>query len=174
MVTTKYILASRNRFFHLFVLCIVLLLFSASANAQVQPPKPIKVTTFQNLSFGAFFQGVAGGSVIIYPSGSRAVTGDVIQASLGYSYYPAIFEVEANPGSQIIIQKGPDVLLSGSNSGTMTLHIGDTDPVSPFVNSTTPPGRTQVRVGATLLVGSPLANPVGAYNGTFTITFIQQ
>jgi hypothetical protein len=153
---------------------IALMLSARTGMGQEQPPTPMKVTTFQNLSFGAFFQGVAGGSVIIYPSGSRAVTGDIIQASLGYSYYPAIFEIEANPGSQIVIQKGPDVLLSGSNSGTMTLHIGDTDPVSPFVNSTTPPGRTQVRVGATLLVGSPLANPVGAYNGAFMITFIQQ
>jgi hypothetical protein len=145
-----------------------------SAQAQEQPPKPMKVTTFQNLSFGAFFQGVAGGSVIIYPNGSRSVTGDIIQASLGFSYFPAIFEVEANLGSLVVIQKGPDVLLAGSNGGSMTLHLGNTDPSSPFINTLTPPGKTQVRVGATLLVGSPLANPVGSYSGSFMITFIQQ
>ena len=154
------------------ILLVVFLCFQAQA--QENPPKPIKVTTFQNLSFGAFFQGVAGGSVIIYPNGSRSVTGDVIQASLGFSYYPAIFEVEANPGSLIIIQKGPDVLLPGSNGGSMTLHLGDTDPTSPFINTLRPPGKTQVRVGATLLVGSPLANPVGSYSGSFLVTFIQQ
>jgi len=153
---------------------LLMIFFCLPAHAQEHPPKPIKVTTFQNLSFGAFFQGVAGGSVIIYPNGSRSVTGDVIQASLGFSYYPAIFEVEANPGSLMIIQKGPDVLLPGSNGGSMTLHIGDTDPASPFINTLTPPGKTQVRVGATLLVGSPLANPVGSYSGSFLITFIQQ
>ena len=153
---------------------LVMLFLYFPAQAQEHPPQPIKLTTFQNLSFGAFFQGMAGGSVIIYPNGSRSVTGDVIQASLGFSYYPAIFEVEANPGSLLIIQKGPDVLLPGSNGGSMTLHIGDTDPASPFINTLTPPGKTQVRVGATLLVGSPLANPVGSYSGSFLITLIQQ
>ena len=74
----------------------------------------------------------------------------------------------------MVIQKGPDVLLTGSNGGSLTLHIGDTSPTSPFINTYTPPGKTQVRVGATLLVGSPLANTVGSYNGTFLITFIQQ
>jgi hypothetical protein len=153
---------------------LLLLFCYLPAHAQEHPPKPFKVTTFQNLSFGAFFQGLVGGSVIIYPNGSRSVTGDIIQASLGFSYYPAIFEVEASPGSLLIIQKGPDVLLPGSNGGSMTLHISDTDPASPFINTLTPPGRTQVRVGATLLVGSPLANPVGSYSGSFLVTFIQQ
>ncbi len=156
------------------MICGSLLFLYFPAHAQEHPPKPIKVTTFQNLSFGAFFQGVVGGSVIIYPNGSRSVTGDVIQASLGFSYFAAIFEVEANPGSLLVIQKGPDILLPGSNGGSMTLHIGDTDPVSPFINTLTPPGKTQVRVGATLLVGSPLANPVGSYSGSFLVTFIQQ
>ena len=153
---------------------LLILFLYFPVHAQEHPPQPFKVTTFQNLSFGAFFQGVAGGTVIIYPNGSRSVTGDVIQASLGFSYYAAIFEVEASPGSLLVIQKGPDILLPGSNGGSMTLHIGDTDPVSPFINTSTPPGRTQVRVGATLLVGSPLANPVGAYSGSFMVTFIQQ
>jgi hypothetical protein len=153
---------------------LLMLLLSFPGQAQEHPPKPIKVTTFQNLCFGAFFQSLAGGSVIIYPNGTRSVTGDVIQASLGFSYYPAIFEVEANPGALIVIQKGPDVSLMGSNGGSMTLHLGDTDPASPFINTLAPPGKTQVRVGATLLVGSPLANPVGSYSGSFYITFIQQ
>ena len=159
-----------------FAVCVcIIFLFSAHPlTAQEPPPKPIRVTTFQNLSFGAFFQGVAGGNVIIYPNGSRSVTGDVIQANLGFTYFPAIFEVEANPGALLVIQKGPDVQLPGSNGGSMTLHIGDTDPESPFINTLTPPGRTQIRVGATLIVGSPLANPVGSYSGTFLITIIQQ
>lgn len=174
MITSKSPLSRWWKVIRLACLSLFVLFIYLSAHAQEHPPKPIKVTTFQNLSFGAFFQGVAGGTVIIYPNGSRSVTGDVIQASLGFSYFAAIFEVEANPGALLVIQKGPDVLLPGSNGGSMTLHIGDTDPVSPFVNTLTPPGKTQVRVGATLLVGSPLANPVGSYSGNFLITFIQQ
>jgi hypothetical protein len=174
MIKSRSILSLWYKIARLVCLSLLILVIYLPAHAQEHPPQPIKVTTFQNLSFGAFFQGLAGGSVIIYPNGSRSVTGDVIQASLGFSYYPAIFEVEANPGSLIVIQKGPDVLLPGSNGGSMTLHLTDTDPSSPFINTLTPPGRTQVRVGATLLVGSPLANPVGAYSGSFMITFIQQ
>ena len=64
---------------------LIILVLSIPVRAQEHPPKPIKVTTFQNLSFGAFFQGVAGGTVIIYANGSRSVTGDIIQASLGFS-----------------------------------------------------------------------------------------
>ena len=174
MITSRSISMPWRKVAHLICTGLILLAFCIQVHAQEHPPKPIKVTTFQNLCFGAFFQGLAGGTVIIYPNGSRSVTGDVIQASLGFSYYPAIFEVEANPGALLVIQKGPDVLLPGSNGGSMTLHLSDTDPVSPFINTLTPPGKTQVRVGATLLVGSPLANPVGSYSGTFLITIIQQ
>lgn len=156
------------------LLVAVFLLCWSEMKAQEDPPRPISVTTFQNLSFGAIIQGFSGGSVIIYPSGSRSVTGDLIQANLGYAYYPAIFEVGANLGTLVTILNGPDVVLSGSNGGTMTLHIGETDPPSPFINTLTPPGLTQVRVGGTLYVGNALANPAGSYSGSFFITFIQE
>jgi len=135
------------------------LLFSSEVSAQEDPPRPITVTTFQNLSFGAIIQGYAGGNVIIYPDGSRSVTGDIIQANLGYAYYPAIFEVGANLGTLVTILNGPDVILTGSNGGTLTLRLGESDPPSPYVNTMTPPGLTQVRIGGTLLVGNSLANP---------------
>lgn len=152
----------------------LLLLFVFTVNAQEEPPRPMQVTTFQNLSFGAIIQGFNGGSVIIYPNGSRSVTGDIIQANLGYAYYPAIFEVGANLGTLVTVLNGPDVVLTGSNGGTLTMHLGDSDPPSPFVNTLTPPGLTQVRIGGTLYVGNALANPAGSYSGTFQVTFIQE
>ncbi|MBK7028241.1 MAG: DUF4402 domain-containing protein [Bacteroidales bacterium] len=111
---------------------------------------------------------------MIYPSGSRSVTGDILQANLGYAYYPAIFEVGANLGTLVTVLNGPDIVLTGSNGGSMILHLGETDPPSPFINTLTPPGLTQVRVGGTLYVGNALANPAGSYSGTFFITFIQE
>ncbi|SFD78673.1 protein of unknown function [Chitinophaga sp. CF118] len=157
---------------------VFILLFSTQLKirAQQPPPNPISVyvNPLQGLIFGAFFQGISGGTVIIYPDGSRAVTGDVVQANLGFSFSPAIFEVEANPGTLISIMNGSDVLLTGSNGGSMTLHIGAASTGTPFITTVTPPARTQVRIGGTLTVGSPLANPAGAYNGTFSITFIQE
>lgn len=156
--------------------CATLFLCSVNAFGQQKPPRPITiyVNPAQGLSFGAFVQGSSGGSVIIYPNGSRSVTGSVIQVNLGYSFSPAIFEVDAEPGTVITIVNGPDISLGGSNGGSMSMHIGTSSLVSPFIATAVSPSRTQLRIGGTLSVGNPLANPPGNYNGTFLVTFIQQ
>jgi len=147
-----------------------------SVNAQPPPPRPISiyVNPAQGLIFGAFFQGVSGGTVVVYPDGSRAVTGSLVQANLGYPYSPAIFEVDANQGTVVSIMNGPDVTLTGSNGGTLGLHIGAASTGAVFITTAAPPSRTQVRIGGTLTVGNALANPSGNYSGTFSVTFIQQ
>ena len=159
----------------LTILCgFIFLLPGLGSHAQPKPPSPIKLYTIQSMNFGAFYQGFSGGTIIIYANGSRSSTGDVHPVSLGFSFYPAIFEVDAIAGTIITITNGPDVTLSGSNGGSMTLHLGDASPVSPFITSAAPSGRNQVRIGGILTVGNPGANPVGAYNGTFTVIFNQQ
>ncbi|UZJ63899.1 DUF4402 domain-containing protein [Sphingobacterium sp. KU25419] len=132
-----------------------------SVYGQEPPPRPlvIYVNPAQGLIFGAFFQGNSGGTVIIYPDGSRSVTGSIIQANLGFLFSPAIFEVDATPGTLISILNGPDVALSGSNGGFVLLHVGASSTGSPFITTATPPIRTQVRVGGTLTVGAPWLTP---------------
>jgi hypothetical protein len=153
----------------LVVLTWILLGFTASA--QEEPPRPLQVSTFQNLSFGAIIQGNSGGTVTIDPQGSRSSTGDIILANQGHSYYPAIFEIDALPGSIINIDfGGPTVLSMGSWS--MSMQINSSLPHSPFIN--TKSTNSEVRIGGTLTVGNHLANPAGDYLGFFTITFIQQ
>lgn len=156
----------------------IILLSSTSLVTQAQqpPPRPIAiyVNPLQGLIFGAFYQGISGGTVIIYPDGSRSVTGSVVQASLGFPFSPGIIEVDANAGTLITIMNGPDVMLTGSNGGFMMLHIGTASTGSPFIATAVSPARTQVRIGGTLTVGGPLANPPGAYSGLFSITFIQE
>jgi hypothetical protein len=144
--------------------------------AQQLPPGPIAVyaNPGQGLMFGAFYEGISGGTVIIYPNGSRAVTGSVVQANLGFTFAPAGFSITANPGTLVTILNGPDVTLTGSNGGSLSLHIGTSSTGSPFITTAIPPAQTQVLIGGTLTVGSPLANPAGAYNGVFSVTFIQQ
>jgi len=132
----------------------------------------LSVYTVQNLSFGAFFQGTTGGTVSVSHDGSRTVSGDIIGADLGFSYYPAIIEVEIAAPSTISILNGSDVSLTGSNGGSMTLSIDDSDAGTPFNTTAEPPARTTVRVGASLTVGTPVANPAGNYSGTFEVTFI--
>lgn len=158
-----------------YVFSIVTLFFiSFSVHAQEDPPRPMQVTTFQNLSFGAFIQGNTGGQVVVDPIGSRSLTGDLIPVFLGYQVYPAIFEVEALPGSIITIINGPDVVLTGNHGGTLHLHLGASIPSSPFINTINPPFKTQIRIGGTLTVGTMLNNPSGDYIGYFSVTFVQQ
>jgi hypothetical protein len=172
----KSMLMFRRKEIRLFLYVSTLLGCSFYVNAQPPPPRPITifVNPAQGLIFGAFFQGASGGTVIVYPDGSRAVTGSLVLANLGYPYSPAIFEVDANVGTAVSIMNGPDVTLTGSNGGSVSLHIGTASTGSSFVTTAVSPSRTQVRIGGTLTAGNPLANPSGNYSGTFSVTFIQQ
>lgn len=158
------------------VILSVVLLFSLSEKgiAQEPPPRPVEVTVVNNLGFGAFTHGAAGGTITVTATGSRSATGTVIPLNLGFSFSAAVFRLVANPGTLITILNGPPVSLPGSNGGSMTLTTGATDPASPFVIATTPPAYTTMTIGGTLTVGNSGSNPPGSYSGTFDITFIQE
>jgi len=163
----------KQKFITLMICGTILLLIShMSAFAQEQPPKPIKVTVdlVQNLNFGTFCYGNGSGTtVIIYSDGARSFTGNIILLSSSFS--AALYDIEAIPGTLITISNGPDAILTGSNGGSMILHIGDTFPMSPFIATGV---HTAVTIGGTLTVGTSGANPSGIYGGTFSVTFIQQ
>ena len=158
------------------VLCCITMLSFAQNPTDSLPGDPgaIYVFTTQNLKFGTFTQGGTGGTISIATDGSRSVTGSIIGLNQGNTYFQAIIDVEAPPGSLISITNGADVVLTGSNGGTVTLHIGNSDPGSPFGTTIPPPGRTQVSIGGTLTVGTPASAPPGNYSGTFSITFNQE
>jgi len=134
-------------------------------------PGGITVYNVQNMSFGAFSHGNSGGSIIISNSGSRSVTGDVVPLNLGSLYFHSIFDIDAPFGSIVSIQNGSDATLTGSNGGSMSMSLGNSDPGSPFIVTVSQPTRTAVNIGGTLTVGTPVANPPGTYTGTFYITF---
>jgi Domain of unknown function (DUF4402) len=159
-------------------LVIVLGFMCNSAFAQTDPtdslpgdPGALTIYTVQNMSFGAFSIGNSGGSVIISNSGTRSVTGDVLGLNMGAPYFNAIFDVSGPQGAIVSILNGSDVTLTGSNGGSMLMHIGNSNPASPFIITVAQPARTQVNIGGTLTVGNTAANPPGTYNGTFYITF---
>lgn len=163
------------------LLAIMLCFFSMVASAQGNPtdslpgdPGALSVYTVQNLNFGAFSNGPAGGTVVISNSGMRSVTGDVVQLNMGINFFQSVFEIDTPEGSIISILNGSNAVLTGSNGGTMTMQIGDSDPPSPFVTVIPQPGRTQVSIGGSITVGSAAANPPGKYTGTFYITFNQE
>jgi len=164
------------RMHYQLIILLVILMFALFQELQAQepPPRPVVVTVTQNLGFGAFTQGGIGGSVIINTDGSRSSAGDVILLNLGYSFSAALYNVVGNPGTVVSLLISPDFSLPGSNGGSMNLHIGNTNPLSPFVITTVPPVYTELYVGGTLTVGNPLLNPPGSYSGTFDITFVQE
>ncbi len=167
---------SRINKFTIFSLCriLIFLFIQLSVIGQPHPPRPLQVFTVKDINFGAFCQGISGGTVIISSSGFRSTTGDIQQLNLGYQFYPAIFEIEALPGTIISITYGGNAIMTGSNGGTLTMQPGGSNPQSPFGTTINPPGRTQITVGGTLIVGNPNANPPGSYSGTFTVVFNQE
>lgn len=147
---------------------------SVKVYGQEKPPRPITVTVHlvQNLSFGTFYQGSTGGSVIISPTGSRSSTGDIVLLTGAFS--EGLFDVVGNPGTIVSLLDGPDGTLNGSNGGTLTVNIRNTDMLHPFIITTVPPSATVLSIGGTLYVGTPPGNPPGIYSGTFTLTFVQE
>lgn len=167
-----------SRFFLTSVILwsFLLIMTTSMVHGQEQPPRPLTVTVSlsQNLNFGAFYHGISGGSVIIYNDGSRSSTGDVVLLTMGYTFSTGLYDVVANPGTLVSILNGPNAILTGSNGGSMILQIGESDPLSPFIITTTPPTSTQLRIGGTLFIGNPITNPPGNYGGTFDVTFVQE
>ncbi len=156
-----------------FCIFIATLLFSISTSAQEQPPRPITVTvsTAQHLSFGTFIQSGAFGTVTVDVNSIRSATGSIIIPGMYSIVTPALFLVDAEPGTLITIVNGTTTSLLGSNGGTLSLAIDGSKPSSPFITTNK---ITDVLIGGTLTVGPLGANPPGIYSGTFVITFVQQ
>ncbi len=142
--------------------------------SQEMPPRPVSVSLNQNLSFGAFYPGVSGGTVTITSTGVRFAIGSVILVEMGYLYFPAVFLLEGNPGTIVHLLNGPDATLTGSNGGSMTLHLGESTPGDPIIINAAPPDNMQIKLGGVLEVGNQLSNPPGYYNGVFSLMFIQE
>ena len=143
------------------------------AFSQEQPPKPIAVTVSvsQHLNFGTIIpNGAGGGSVTVDFTGLRTYTGQIILPATGSFSSPALFQITALPGTLITIVNGLPATLSAPG-GTLLMTIGPSSTGTPFITTGT---TTDVFIGGTLTVGSLIANPAGAYSGTFNVTFVQQ
>ena len=154
-----------------FCLLVCMLAFALHTEAQEKPPRPINVTVSiaRHLSFGSIIPTGTSGTVTVDCNGIISSGGNVILLSSTTS--AALFLVDAEPGTLITIQNGPNINLTGSNGGTLSLQLGESSTRSPFITRSP---TTEVSIGGTLTIGSLGANPAGAYSGTFTVTFIQQ
>lgn len=137
------------------------------------PPNQMEVYGVQQLNFGSFTTGTSGGTVVISPEGFRSSTSTVIL--MGGNFNQAIFEIKLIPGRLVQIILGPQVPLNRiGGGGSMNMQVGPSDKGGSFVTSGGHPFFNPVKVGGTLYVGSTAANPAGAYEGQFSVTFIQE
>jgi len=169
IMINQHILIHYRRYIIPVIMALFFTICHSEAYAQEHPPKPIIITLSTNLEFGTFFHGAIGGEVIIGSDGSRSTTGDVYL--VGFASSPLAFFIDSNPGTIISMIPVPPVTLTGSAGGSMTMNLGATDPVLPFV-TTTP--TTSLIFGGTLTVSNSLANPPGNYSGVFFVTFNQE
>ncbi|QQL49132.1 DUF4402 domain-containing protein [Mucilaginibacter ginkgonis] len=167
------IIPTKNVALATITFCMLMLCALISFAQPQKPPRPIKVTigNAQGLQFGAFSQTGSGGTVQVTSTGSRSSSGSIILLNLGYTYAPAIYNIDSEPGVVVTIVNGSDVTLTGSGGGTMSLHLGSSTPTSPFVVPRTP-SPYPVYIGGTLTVNT--GSVPGNYTGSFNITFVQQ
>jgi hypothetical protein len=154
------------------MLVIALQINPASLSAQVNPPRPIvfSVSPVQNINFGSFaIIGSGGGTVTISNTGIRTCTGDIFL--VGNDYNEGIFALEVFTGTDLYMMNGLSVTLTGSNSGSMEMTLGATDPEMP-IKTTSP--TTVFHIGGTLVVQPVGNNPPGEYNGTYEIIINHQ
>lgn len=145
----------------------------SSQTTPFPPPRQIQVFNAQGLSFGSFYTGGTGGTVMVSPTGVRTSTGSVVL--VGGMTQAAMFIVELLPGRLVNIMLGSDVTLNRvGGGGSMIMSIGPTDKGTSFVTSGGHPFRNPVMVGGTLFVGNNSSNPPGNYEGNFSVTFIQE
>lgn len=133
----------------------------------------VSVVVVQDINFGAFFNGPAGGSITVTNEGMRKVSGDVMPAYL-HSWSPVVLSVQAAPGTIITLLNESDIQLTGSKGGSMSLSLGEPDRGSSFVISGHEQQDTQLRIGGTLTVEGAQSLPSGDYGGEFSITFFYQ
>ncbi len=174
-MVNKKIIGMYTDWYRFLITVLFLLSTTKFLNAQEPPPRPIRITpTAQILSFGAFYHGISGGTVTVFPDNSRLASGDVVLLNLGYTVTAARFEVHAHPGTVIAILNGPPTSLTGTPSGSMQLTVGSSYPASPFVSNVHFNVSIYLDVGGILNVGNTAANPPGSYTGTFNITLVRE
>jgi hypothetical protein len=169
-----------NRF--ILLICIQLLLALKVAMGQTPPSLPDRTGTLkvtQALNFGdiTLKSATSSGTVTVNYNGVRSSTGDVILLT-GTTAKPAIFEFKLCPGRTVIITYSSTVSLTGSNGGSMLLHIGPTNygasGAAKFTSNKGCDDLHSIKVGGTIDVSAIATNPAGSYTGDFELIFNQQ
>jgi hypothetical protein len=159
--------------FFLVISSSVKMYAQASVTAQVfaEVIPALTANEVSQLNFGRFSPETQGGSVLVTPEGSRTASGTVELS--GGTHNAASFYITGEGGAtfSIILPTIPAMLTNTSSSKTMTVSNWVSIPPQGSGTGLLSGGSQEVKVGATLFVGSMDQNPVGIYTGTYAITF---
>jgi hypothetical protein len=123
------------------------------------------------LSFGKFSPGTNGGEIHLSPEGVRSIAGNVVLSGGGQSAGSFIITGEDQATYSITLPSGQSLLSSSSGTRTMIVKDWVSTPTPGIGSGVLTGGSQEVKVGATLVVGSMIDNPVGIYTGSYMITF---
>ncbi len=147
---------------------------TAPSQAKVIVLRPLSFFLVQDMNLGDILPGIAGGTVRLFPNGTRIATGTVVL--VGSSHQPARFaglgtqnelvSITVAPVTATLTGPGAPMLLSLIEIGSTPTAILTGTPS--FFRITSAIGNFNFPVGGTLAVGANQAP--GVYSGTFTLT----
>lgn len=144
---------------------------TVSGQAFAEVISALTATETSQLNFGRFSPEVQGGEVVVSPDGSRSAKGSVILS--GGVANASIFYITGAPEASFSIQlpKEPAVLTHQNSTKTMVVTNWVSSPLPGSTAGILINGQQYVHLGASLIVGSLIDNPVGLYSGVFSLTF---
>ena len=154
-------------------LCLTKSRAQSTVNSEVFAEVITVITARQTaqLNFGKFTPATQGGQVLITPEGSRMSTGTVILSQGSHHAAGFLISGEEQSTFSITLPTGPSTITNVSNSKTMIVDGWVSIPAQGIGQGILEGGVQEIKVGATLSVGSMEDNPVGIYSGTYQIKF---
>ncbi|NQU85835.1 MAG: DUF4402 domain-containing protein [Mariniphaga sp.] len=123
------------------------------------------------MNFGPFAPGSYGGQIILTPESTVSVIGSVIKGIGSYNAASFFISGDNSTTFSITLPESPVTLVNAINAKTIKVSnwvsLPSSTPGAEILRS----GNKTVYVGATLEVGTLENNPVGIYEGSYTIMF---
>lgn len=144
---------------------------SVIGKMEVELAVPVTAVETELLNFGKIVPEASGGTVQISPKGERTATGSILLMDETYS--AGRFTVAGMPNSLVSIllpQTAQQLTLTNGNSEITVDGFTSDVPVGGQVVRQTD-GKTEISIGATLIIRNGLSNPAGYYTGTYEVVF---
>jgi len=144
---------------------------SVTASMFAEVISALSATENAQLSFGKFSPEAHGGEIYLSPEGVRSKSGSVVLTGEGHKVGSFIITGEDQATFSITLPSGHLLLTNSNGARSMIVKNWVSTPAQGVGAGILKGGTQEVKVGATLVVGSIIDNPAGIYKGTYIITF---